>query len=85
MVSQFPARDRDEPATKADLALTRAELRAEMGEIRTDMADLRTDMADLRTEMHKEIHELGDRLTNRMITVAGVGLAAITGLLALFS
>jgi len=53
------------------------------------MADLRTElrgeMADLRTELHRELAELGDRLTNRMITVAGVGLAAITGLLALFS
>jgi hypothetical protein len=100
MMSQFPARDVEEPVTKADLAVSVAELRTEMGDLRTglrgEMADLRTEMADLRTdvrteiadlraEMHRELHALGDRLTNRMITVAGVGLAAMTGLLALFT
>jgi hypothetical protein len=118
MVSQFPARDVEEPVTRSDLAVTRgefrsefatlrtemadlrtelrgemadlrSELRGEMADLRTDMAELRTELrgeiADLRTEMHQELHDLGDRLTNRMITVAGVGLAAITGLLALFS
>jgi hypothetical protein len=71
MMSQFPARDVEEPVTKADLAV--------------GLAELRTEMADLRAELHRELQALGDRLTNRMVTVAGVGLAAITGLLALFT
>jgi hypothetical protein len=64
LLSQFPARDIDEPVTKADLDLGLAELRG----------DLRVEMA-----------QLGDKLTARMLTIAGLGLAAITGLLALFT
>ena len=64
LLSQFPARDVDEPATKADLDLG---------------------LAELRGELRVEIVQLGDRLTARMLTIAGLGLAAITGLLALFT
>ena len=34
MLSQFPARDVDEPATKGDLALLRAELQVELATMR---------------------------------------------------
>ena len=57
MLSQFPARDVDEPATKADLDLLGAQLRL----------------------------EIVDKITNRMLTIGGLGLAAMTGLLALFT
>ena len=60
LLSQFPARDVDEAATKADLELLTAQIRL-------------------------EIAELGDKLTNRMLTIGGLGLAAMTGLLALFT
>ena len=56
MLSQFPARDVDEPATKADLDLLGAQLRL----------------------------EIVDKITNRMLTIGGLGLGAMTGLLALF-
>ena len=56
LLSQFPARDVDEPATKADLDLLGAQLRL----------------------------EIVDKITNRMLTIGGLGLAAMTGLLALF-
>ena len=57
LLSQFPARDLDEPATKADLDLLGAQLRL----------------------------EIVDKITNRMLTIGGLGLAAMTGLLALFT
>jgi hypothetical protein len=57
LLSQFPARDVDEPATKADLDLLGAQLRL----------------------------EIVDKITNRMLTIGGLGLAAMTGLLALFT
>ena len=56
LLSQFPARDVDEPATKADLDLLGAQLRL----------------------------EIVDKITNRMLTIGGLGFAAMTGLLALF-
>lgn len=63
MLSQFPARDLDEPVTKefvrAELADTRAELRAEIAdtraELRAEIADLRTEVSDLRGEVRSEI------------------------------
>lgn len=57
LLSQVPARDLDEPATKADLDLLGAQLRL----------------------------EIVDKITNRMLTIGGLGLAAMTGLLALFT
>ena len=57
LLSQFPARDLDEPATKADLDLLSAQLRL----------------------------EIVDKITNRMLTIGVLGLAAMTGLLALFT
>lgn len=66
LLSQFPSRLSDEPATKADLGLisgtlsaTSIELRAEIGAVRADLgaeisevrADLRVTEAHLRTEI----------------------------------
>jgi hypothetical protein len=55
MLSQFPARDLDEPVTKEFVALTASELRSEIAEVRTEItvtaAELRTEIADLRGEM----------------------------------
>ena len=39
----------------------------------------------LRAELAEMESRLGDRLTNRMLTIAGLGLVAITILLALFA
>ena len=59
MLSQFPARDLDEPVTKefvrAELADTRAELRAELADTR---AELRAEIADTRAELRAEIADL---------------------------
>jgi hypothetical protein len=58
MLSQFPARDVDEPTTKGDLDVLAAQLRL-------------------------EIAQLGDRMTGRMLTIAGIQTAIIGGLLAI--
>ena len=72
MLSQFPARDLDEPITKeflrAQLADFRLEFRAEIAELRTEM---HTEIAELRVEMH--------RLANRMlVSMSAVTIAAIS-------
>ena len=59
MLSQFPARDLDEPVTKefvrAELADTRAERRAEIADVRAEVgglrAELRAEIADVRAEV----------------------------------
>jgi hypothetical protein len=40
MLSQFPARDLDEPVTKEFVQLQIADIRHEIAELRTEMADL---------------------------------------------
>jgi hypothetical protein len=57
MLSQFPARDVEEPVTRQILA----------------------------TELAQMESRLRDQLTNRMLSIAGLGLVAITGLLAVFT
>ncbi len=85
LLSQFPARDLDEPVTKEFV-------RAEISGVRTEMADLRSDLrgeiADLRTELHGEISGLRTELHARLreltmwmsgALVAGMGVAAAVG------
>jgi hypothetical protein len=50
MLSYFPARDVEEPATKELVAVTAAEVRADFSELRADFADLRAEFSDLRAE-----------------------------------
>ena len=57
MLSQFPARDVEEPVTKEFLA----------------------------AELHRELHALGDRLTNRMLTIAVLIISATGIMLAAFT
>lgn len=68
LLSQFPARDLDVPATKefvrAEIADVRSELRMGLADVRaeiagvrselhTGLAEVRTEIADLRSEMHQ--------------------------------
>jgi hypothetical protein len=75
-LSQFPARDGEEP-------ITRDHLRAEFAEVRTEMAEmsgqLRSEMAELRGELRSELHQLGSRLSGLIIGVASV-LAAVVAI-----
>jgi hypothetical protein len=59
MLSQFPARDLDEPVTKefvrAEIGDVRAEIAGLRGELHTEIGDVRAEIADLRGELHTEI------------------------------
>jgi hypothetical protein len=76
LMSHFPARELDEPATKEFVAARSAELRTEMADLWTEMADLRAEMADLRTELKGEVAGLRTELhaAFRRQTLALVGL-----------
>ena len=50
LLSYFPARDVEEPATKEFVAVTAAEVRADFSELRADFADLRAEFAGVGTE-----------------------------------
>jgi hypothetical protein len=51
LLSYFPARDVEEPATKELVAVTAADLRADLSDLRADFSDLRADFAGLRAEL----------------------------------
>jgi hypothetical protein len=59
MLSQFPARDLDEPVTKefvrAEIADVRAEIEALRGELHVEIAGVRGEIDALRGELHVEI------------------------------
>ena len=91
-LSQFPAREGEEPITRdflrAELAELRAELRSEMSDwgngLRAEIAgqgnELRGEMSDLRAEMAElraELNRQGSRLAGLVIGVSGVLTAVI--------
>jgi hypothetical protein len=63
LLSEFPANDRETPATKdfvrAEAAVTRAEVREEIGALRDEMHQ---EIGALRHEMHREIGALRDEM-----------------------
>jgi hypothetical protein len=63
LLSEFPANDRETPATKdfvrAEAAVTRAEVREEIGALRDEM---HREIGALRHEMHQEIGALRDEM-----------------------
>ncbi len=82
MLSQFPARDLDEPVTKEFVALTAADLRVEMStlrsEVQAEFASVRADIASLRVELAELrvlIASQTERLMTRMQIVAAIGFA----------
>jgi chromosome segregation ATPase len=80
MLSQFPARDLDEPVTKefvrAEIAGVRAEIADLRGELHTEIAGVRAEIADLRGELHTEIAgvraEIADLRGELHTEIAGV-------------
>ena len=70
LMSQFPAREVDEPTTKSDLALAVAELRLEIANVR---AELKTEIADLRAEVQRMMN----RQTVFLTTVIGVAVGIL--------
>jgi hypothetical protein len=87
MLSQFPARDLDEPVTKefvhAEIADARSDLRAEIADLRSE---LRTEIASVRTEIAQLEARINDRFREQTMWMAGamtvgMGLAAGIGTL----
>jgi hypothetical protein len=63
-------------ATKHDLLATKSDLEREIGAVRLEIGAVRLEIADVRTEMREgfgllrsEIHALGERMSNRMLTM----------------
>jgi DNA-binding transcriptional regulator LsrR (DeoR family) len=74
MLSYFPARDVEEPATKEFVAAEVARLE---GKLDAGLAGLDAKMASLRAEMHKEFRAMVVWLVMAMVAIASaVGLVA---------
>jgi len=84
MLSNFPSRDAEEPASKeflrAEMSDLRLDLRTEMGDLRTE---LRTDMAAFRAAFHTELHTEIRRSTQLTITMMFAFNAALATVIAL--
>lgn len=81
LLSYFPSRDLDDPATKADLQLVRAEIKL----VQVDIELVRTEMVTMEARLRSEVKDAENRLTTRMVALAGVGLAAMTLLFNVYS
>jgi len=66
LMSQFPSRDVDEPATKADLQLVKADLSVTEARLRTEIEAVRT-----------ELQRLLNRQTVYLTTVIGVAVGIL--------
>lgn len=66
MLSYFPARDVEEPATKEFI-------RAEMAELR---AELRGEMADLRADMERMVRTMQTWMVGTAISIGGLVVGA---------
>ena len=77
MLSQFPARDLDEPVTKefvqAEIADVRREIAVLRGEMQTEFAKVRGELAAVGSRLSKQ----SDRLMARMQIVIGIASAVI--------
>jgi len=75
-LSQFPARDGEEPITRDYLRAEMADLR---GELRDEISDLRGELRDEMAGLRGEMHQIGSHLAGLVITVAGVLAAVVIG------
>jgi uncharacterized small protein (DUF1192 family) len=69
MLSYFPARDVEEPATKELVLLTRAEFKA-------DIAEVRVEIEKLRADMHQSLQRLTFAIIATIVAFGGVLLSA---------
>jgi hypothetical protein len=81
MLAQFPSRDLDEPVTKEFVALQIAELRTEMhqefGILRADLHQKLSAQDDRFESIRGEMHQLTERLMNRVQLMAGLVVVAL--------
>ena len=68
MLAHFPARDVEEPVTRADLAAATADLRSEIHEVGLGLESLRTEM-----------HRLLNRQIVALTTIIGIAVGVILG------
>ena len=83
MLSQFPARDLDEPVTKefvrAEIADVRAEIADLRGELHTEIGNVRAEIAHLEARINDRLREQTMWMAGAM--TVGMGLAAGIGTL----
>ncbi len=80
LLSQFPARELDQPVTKEFVRAELSEVRAEMADMK---AELRSDIAAQRTDTSALRAELYDRLRQQTVWMAGAlvaGMGVATGI-----
>ena len=85
LLSQFPARELDEPVTKefvrAEISGLRAEMADMKAELRGEISGLRTEISGVRTELRADISELRaefyDRLRQQTVWMAGALIAGM--------
>jgi len=77
LLSEFPARDLDEPVTKEFL-------RAELADFRAEFAGLRGEFAGLRGEFAAHEGRINDRLRQQTIWMSGL-MTTLVGVVALVS
>ncbi|HXH58660.1 hypothetical protein [Iamia sp.] len=89
LLSQFPSRDTDEPATRADFQLLAADVQVTAAELRVEMQDLRVEVQALLVDMQGEVqglrvemHSLFRRQTVWMVSALFGGLSVGMGLAA---
>ena len=78
LLSQFPARELDEPVTKEFVRAEVADLRAE---VHIGLAEVRTEIANLRAELHERLRQQTVWLAGALIGGMGVasGIASVIG------
>ena len=77
MMSYFPAREVEEPATKEFVRAENLDVRADFAGLRADFAGLRAEFADLRAEF-AELQSRTDRNTTRLVMwIVGVNMAQL--------
>ena len=89
LLSQFPARELDEPATKEFVRAEIAGLRGEIAELRSGMhgeiaevrSENRAEVAALRAEVHERLREMTIWVAGALVggLTAGMGVAAAIG------
>lgn len=90
MLAHFPARDVEEPVTRADLAATSADLRSDLAASTAAVrSELAASTADLRSEIHEvslgleslrtEMHRLLNRQLVALTTVIGIAVGIVLG------
>ncbi len=78
VLSNFPARDVEEPVTKEhlqlELALIRTDLDAGLAAVRLEIAEVRTDVADFKADVHQTLNRMFVALVTIQLAIAGVTL-----------